>query len=108
MRNILLLAGVTIPAIYFANLFGVGAVTPGFDHGSTLPSDLGREDAGGAPQIFNLSLIAVGVCGVLAAIGLFLALRAFGVSMISYGVFPLPDPRHHSLDLLLILSMLTP
>ena len=138
MRNILLIAGIAIPVIYFANLFGVGAVAPGFDHASALPSELGSEDMGramrGAAQcthcftanyIFNAGLIAVGACGALAAIGLFLALRvisngvvlagltalcmlAFGISMMSYGVFPMPDPRHHSLDMLLILSMLTP
>ncbi len=75
--------------------------------------------------LFNAGLIAVGVCGLLAAFGLFLALGAisggaigagltglamlcFGASIISYGLFPLPDPHHHSLDALLIVSMLTP
>jgi hypothetical protein len=124
MRNLLLMAGIAIPVVYFANLFGVGAVTPGFNHGATLPSELGRDGMANA-ALFNIGLTAVGVFGMLAAFGLFLGLRqisnglilasltalgmlAFGVSMIVYGAFPLPDPRHHSLDLLIILSMLTP
>jgi|CXWL01.1.fsa_nt_gi hypothetical membrane protein len=123
-RSILLAFGVAIPFLYFANLFGIGAITPGFDHATLLPSELGRDGMLNA-ALFNTGLIAVGVCGVLAAIGLFLALRqisggvilasltalcmlAFGVSMIVYGVFSLPDPRHYSPSLLIIASMLAP
>lgn len=124
MRTVLLAAGIAIPAVYFANLFGVGAITPGFDQGSLLPSELGREGMANA-ALFNAGLIATGVCGVLAALGLFLGLKqisggfilatltalgmlAFGASMIVYGIFALPDPRHYSASIPIILSMLTP
>ncbi|GAN00536.1 hypothetical protein U91I_04202 [alpha proteobacterium U9-1i] len=124
MRTFLLAAGIAIPFVYFANLFGVGAITPGFDQGALLPSELGRDGMANA-MLFNAGLMATGACGVLAALGLFLALRqnsggvilagltalcmlAFGVSMIVYGVFSLPDPRHYSPSLLIIASMLAP
>src|SRR5262245_20427120 len=121
MRNLLLIAGIAIPVVYLANLFGVGAMTPGFDQSTTLPSELGRDGMANA-ALFNAGLIAVGACGVLADLGLFSTRRditgAFILSsriarcflacatvIVVYGVFPHPDERHHSLDILLIASM---
>ncbi len=116
MHRVLLAAGVAIPFVYFANLFGVGAITPLFDHGSLLPSELGRE---GMPHalLFNAGLIAVGVLGLLASAGLFLGLRAiggnlmsaltalsfvcFGIAMIMAGVFALPNPLHYGFNIIL-------
>jgi hypothetical protein len=34
MRSFLLAAGIAIPFVYFASLFVVGALTPGFGHGA--------------------------------------------------------------------------
>lgn len=117
MHRILLAAGVAIPFVYFANLFGVGAITPLFDHGSLLPSELGRE---GMPHalLFNTGLVVVGVLGLLASAGLFVGLRAvggnlilsaltalsfvcFGIAMIMAGVFALPNPLHYGFNIIL-------
>lgn len=116
MRTFLLAAGVAIPFVYFATLFGVGALTPGFDHGSQLPSELGRYGMANA-ALFNAGLIAVGVCGLLASLGLWLGLRArgtnailtllialtvasLGVSMVMAGAFPLPNPLHYGFNII--------
>lgn len=116
MRAILLAAGVAIPFVYFATLFGVGAVTPGFDHGAQLPSELGRDGMANA-ALFNVGLIAVGLCGLLASAGLWLGLRAsgtnailallialtvacLGVSMVMAGAFPLPNPLHYGFNII--------
>jgi hypothetical membrane protein len=123
MRTWLLIAGILIPVVYFANLFGVGAMTPFFDHGASPPSELGREGRSHA-ALFNAGLIVVGVLSVLAATGLFLGLRhisggvilagltmlsmlAFGVSMLMAGAFPLPNPLHYGFNIIL-LALLTP
>lgn len=116
MRNILLAAGIAIPFIYCATLFGVGAITPGFDHGSQLPSELGRDGAANA-LVFNAGLLAVGACALLASAGLWLGLRTvgtniilalltalpvacLGISMVMAGAFPLPNPLHYGFNII--------
>lgn len=117
MRTLLLAAGVAIPFLYFATVFGVGAMTPSFDHGAQLPSELGRESMANA-LLFNAGLIAVGICGLLASLGLWLGLRGgkaisdilaflvalsvacLGVSMVMAGAFPLPNPLHYGFNII--------
>jgi hypothetical membrane protein len=130
MRTVLLAAGIAIPFLYFANLFGIAAMTPGFDHGSQLPSDLGSEETAravrqtlqcthcaGSVVAFNIGLIAVGVCALLASAGLWLGLRAsganpilalltalsvacLGIAMVMAGAFPLPNPLHYGFNII--------
>lgn len=110
-----LAAGVLLPFVYFVNLFGWAALTPGFDHASMMPSDAGRA---GQPYAgpFNAGLIAVAALGLFAAVGLWfgferiraqmgfgsaavlsLALGSFALGMA--GAFPLPDPLHYGFGL---------
>jgi hypothetical membrane protein len=116
-RRLLLAAGIAVPFIYFANLIAAEAMTPGFNPGSQMPSELGLA---GLPlaAVFNAGLIAVGVALVLAALGLFLGLAKLGANtalaaatgislamagaaMAMAGLFPLPDPLHYGFNLLL-------
>lgn len=116
-ERLFLAGGVAVPFVYFANLIGVGLLTPGFDQASQMPSELG---AAGAPcaGLFNAGLIAVGIALAAAAIGLTLGLRKIGAhwilaaltglslalpafAMTMAGLFPLPDPLHYGFNVLL-------
>lgn len=113
----LLAGGVALPFIYFANLIVGGLLTPGFDHASQMPSELG---VAGVPYagLFNAGLIAVGVALAFGAGGLLLGLRKLGVhwglaaltglslalpafAMAMAGLFPLPNPLHYGFNVLL-------
>jgi len=116
MRAVLLAAGIAIPVLYFANLIGVGALTPRFDHGAALPSELGRDGMANA-ALFNIGLVAVGACALMASVGLWLGLRAagantilsaltalsvacLGVAMVMAGAFALPNPLHYGFNII--------
>jgi len=124
MRDKFLLAcGAAVPFIYFANLFGFGWLTPGFDQGSQMPSELG---IAGLPfaGLFNVGLIAVGVALLLGAFGLAAGLRRIGAhwvlaeitalsmglagfAMAMAGLIPLPDPLHYGFNVL-VAGVFTP
>ena len=65
LTRMLLIAGITMPIIYFAALFIAGVLYPDYSHIRQLPSELGAD---GAPYefafAFNLALIIVGLCGL--------------------------------------------
>lgn len=121
--QLFLAAGVALPFIYFANLFGFGWLTPGFDQASQMPSELG---IAGLPfaGLFNAGLIAVGVALLLAGIGLAIGLRKIGThwvlaeltslsvglpgyAMVMAGLIPLPDPLHYGFNVA-VAGALTP
>lgn len=109
MRIPLLLAGVVGPLIYVAFALAGHWLAPGFDPAVRLVSELGLAEMPSA-VLFNAGLIAAGALTMLAALGLFLetarrnapvagglaglAVAAFGASIVTGGLFPLPDERH--------------
>jgi hypothetical protein len=122
-EHVLLAGGVAVPFIYFANLFGFGWLTPGFDQGSQMPSELG---IAGLPfaGLFNAGLIAVGAGLLLGAFGLASGLRRIGAhwvlaeftalsmglagfAMAVAGFVPLPDPMHYGFNVL-VAGVFTP
>lgn len=119
----LLACGIAVPFIYFANLFGFGWLTPAFDQGSQMPSELG---IAGLPfaGLFNAGLVAVGVALLLGAFGLAGGLRRIGAhwalaeltalsmglagfAMAIAGIVPLPDPLHYGFNVI-IAGVFTP
>jgi hypothetical protein len=116
MIRYLLACGVAVPFVYFANLFVAGWMTPGFDHGAQLPSELGLAGLPFAGP-FNAGLIAVGVALLLGAFGLAGGLRRIGAhwilaeltslsiglagfAMTMAGLVPLPHPLHYGFNVL--------
>jgi hypothetical membrane protein len=121
--RLLLGCGAAVPFIYFANLFVFGRLTPGFDHASQMPSELGVASVPFA-ALFNAGLIVVGVALVLGAVGLAIGLRKIGAhwvlaeltslsvglagyAMAMAGLIPLPDPLHYGFNVI-VAAALTP
>lgn len=120
----LLIGGIVMPVIYFTGLLVAGLLYPGWAPLTQPPSDLGAESARYGP-IMNLGLIGSGLAGVSGAAGLWVGLRSNGAPLIlagpaalslalgsvglgMSGVYPLPDPLHHSFGLLTLTAALTP
>ncbi len=118
MSKVLTAGLIIAPILYYFALFAGAATYPGYDHMTRYASELG---AAGAPypQLFNISIIAMGVASVLGAMGMAmslaqlthrwlwpvlagLAFALWGVSMIMGGVFPMPDDRHGAFGLGLV------
>lgn len=110
LEKALLAAGVAVPILYYGNLVLSSLFYPGYSHVRQYASELGGPDAP-HPAIFNTLTMILGVCGVAAGVGLYLAVRRltgrtvlaalagllavlFGVAMIFGGAFPMPDERH--------------
>lgn len=107
----LLTAGLIVaPILYYFALFAGAAMYPGYDHVTRYASELGAEGAP-YPQLFNYSIIAMGVASVLGALGMALsftnlsqrwlwatlagvAFALWGAAMIMGGLYPMPDERH--------------
>lgn len=111
----LLLAGATVPFLYFGTQAAALVVNPYFNVLAQQPSELGCCHAN-LSQIANFGFILTGAAAMLGGIGLVSGLRAsgahillaflagacmllFGVAMTMSGVFPLPDPRHYGFGL---------
>lgn len=118
MRRILTRALIAAPLCYYFGLFAGAAAYPGYDHMTRYASELGAADAP-YPIIFNASIIACGMAAIAGAIGLALTLNAmnrrwgwaaaagavlalWGASMITGGLFPMPDERHGAFGLGLV------
>ena len=110
MQRLLPWALIAIPVLYYFGLFAGAATYPGYSHMTNYASELG---AAGAPhpELFNVSIILMGIVALAAAalltpaitgIGgqkLWAALAAaalglWGASMVMGGMFPMPDERH--------------
>ena len=114
---ILLVAGVSVPVLYFGPILVASLFYPGYSHARQFASELGAQGAPSASAaIFNTGTIACGAAETAGSLGMFGALRrlhtslvvsiltasalgAFGVSDVISGLFPLPDPRHHTFGL---------
>lgn len=119
IQRALLWAGVALPFVYFANLFGTALAWPGFEHGSTLPSELGTA-ASPLAGVFNAGLAASGVLGLAGAVGLWLARRSLmaallglclalpALSLIVAAAFPLPSPHHLAFNIVLAGALVPP
>ena len=110
MRKVLLAAIIAVPVLYYFALLVGAATYPGYSHVTRYASELGAAEAP-YPWLFNYSIIAMGLCAILGAVGLAGALRdlsgkriwaiaagmalaIWGVSMVMGGWFPMPDDRH--------------
>jgi hypothetical membrane protein len=109
-EKILLMAGVAVPILYFANLLINSLLYPGYSHVTQYVSELGAAEAPYA-ALFNAVIILLGVVGVVAGFGFFYAIRRlggnrvlaalgglfvslWGIGTLLAGVFPMPDERH--------------
>jgi hypothetical membrane protein len=110
VSRILVVGLILAPILYYFGMFAGAATYPGYDHITRYASELGAADAP-YPQIFNYSIIAMGIASILGAVGLTLTLRElsggwvwpllagitfaiWGTSMVMGGVYPMPDERH--------------
>lgn len=106
----LLMAGIAVPILYFANLLVNSLLYPGYSHVTQYVSELGAADAPYAP-LFNSVIVLLGVLGVAAGFGVYFAVRRlggigvlaalsgllvsfWGIGTVLAGVFPMPDDRH--------------
>jgi hypothetical membrane protein len=109
-ERVLLLAGIAVPILYFAAVFGGSLLYPGYDHLSQYASELGMADQRSAP-FFNSGIAAAGLAAVIGAVGIYrvasreggrrawsmaagVMLALFGAAMVMGGLFAMPDPRH--------------
>lgn len=119
IQRLLLWAGIAMPFVYFANLFGAALAWPGFDHATAAPSELGTAAAPLA-GLFNACLLLSGLLGLAGAIGLQRAWRnitasllaiAFALpalSLVVAAVFPLPSPHHLAFNIVLAGLLIPP
>lgn len=108
--KLLLLAGVAVPILYFANLLINSLLYPGYSHVTQYVSELGSE-AAPYKALFNTGVILVGAAGAAAGFGFFYAVRRlggnrvlaalagllttlWGIAILMAGLFPMPDERH--------------
>ena len=120
----LLIAGVLVPVLYYAALVVTPLFWPGYSHVRQYASELGSADSP-RPELFNVTIVAAGVAAMLAAGGLFLALKRlggralpsllaglavflWGFSFVMGGLFPMPDPRHGGFGLGLAMHLAPP
>ena len=118
MKKLLLAGLIAAPSLYYLGLLAGAATYPGYDHAVRYASELGAADAP-HPWLFNYSIIACGVAGLIGALGASLALRQisgrwgfaiatgvvlalWGVAMIMGGAYPMPDERHGGFGLGLV------
>lgn len=108
--KLLLMAGVAVPILYFANLLINSLLYPGYSHATQYVSELGSSKAPYA-ALFNAGVILVGAAGVAVGFGFFYAVRRlggnrvlaalagllttlWGIAIMMAGLFPMPDERH--------------
>jgi hypothetical membrane protein len=110
LTRIALGIGIAVPVLYFGTQLVAARFYPGYNFLTQAASELGS-DAALYPWIFNIGAVATGIAGLMAAVGVFRALRSLdthpflaglitltlvagAVGSLWAGVFPLPDPRH--------------
>ena len=115
LEKALLAAGVAVPLLYGAALLGTSLFWPGYSHLTQYASELGSA-ASPRPALFNRTIVAAGLCAMLAAVGFIAALErighralasflaglavfAWGAAFVMGGLFPMPDPRHGAFGL---------
>lgn len=108
--RLLLMAGVAVPILYFANLLINSLLYPGYSHVTQYVSELGAPEAP-YRALFNSGVILVGAAGFAAGFGFFFAARRlggnrvlaalaglflslWGIAIVMAGMFPIPDERH--------------
>lgn len=106
-----LAAGIATPFLYFGTQLVAAPFYPGYSFLSQVASELGAERAPSA-SVFNVGVFLTGIATLLAAVGVFRALKAkgihpvwvwivalalvsCGVGSINAGIFHLPNPRHN-------------
>jgi len=118
-----LYAAIAMPVLYFGAQLLAAPFYPGYSFAQDTASMLGTTTSH-HPWIFNLGAMLTGVAGLVGALGLLRALRAVtwttlaalvalcvvanGVLSLKAGMFPMPDPRHASWQLLMFPILLAP
>lgn len=108
--QLLLAAGIAVPVLYFATVFGTPLASPGYSHLTQYASELGMAGSPSA-RWFNAGIFLTGLAAIVASPGMYLAARRdgagrlwpalaalslglFGVGLMLGALFPMPDPRH--------------
>jgi hypothetical membrane protein len=124
VERALLVAGVLVPVLYYAALIGTALFWPGYSHARQYASELGSAQSP-RPGLFNYTIVAAGLAAMLAAAGVFMALRRigdrvlpsflaglalflWGVAFVMGGLYPMPDPRHNAFGLALAMHLVGP
>lgn len=119
-----LMAAVAVPIIYFGVQIAAAAFYPGYSFNLQAASMLGSSYSQ-HPMIFNTGAILTGVAALIGGFGIGVAFRwrgvsavlcgaisfcvaILGITSIKAGLFPLPDPRHSSWQVLTVFLLLTP
>lgn len=118
---LLKIAGTAVPLLYFGTLLLSSLFYPGYSHVTQYASELGSA-AARWPAIFNTGIVLTGVAGILAGIGFILVflrrdagrlpgilagafLSLLGASLIVGGLYPMPDPRHGSFGIGMVIHL---
>ena len=118
-----LYGAIAMPFLYFAAQLIAAPFYPGYSFANDTASMLGTS-VSRQPWIFNLGAMLTGVAGIAGSFGLFHALRkasgtllallaaicvvANGVLSLKAGLFPMPDPRHASWQILMFPTLAAP
>ena len=123
LTRMCLLAAAAVPLVYFGIQMVAAPFYPGYSFSLQSVSMLGTQFSR-EPWIYNVGAILIGFFAFGGAFGLYLVFRtktsfplslliAFsvactGVVCVRGGMFPMPDPRHSSWNVLQNLSIITP
>jgi hypothetical membrane protein len=118
-----LLAAAAVPVVYFGIQIVAAPFYPGYSFSLQSVSMLGTQFSR-EPWIYNVGAMLIGSCAFGAAFGLYLVFQTktsfplslligisvacTGVVCVRGGMFPMPDPRHSSWNVLQNLSIITP
>jgi hypothetical membrane protein len=118
-----LLAAAAVPAVYFGIQIVAAPFYPGYSLSLQSVSMLGTQFSR-EPWIYNVGAMLTGFCAFGAALGLYLVFRTktsfplslligisvacTGIVCVRGGMFPMPDPRHSSWNVLQNLTIITP
>ena len=123
LTSLCLLAAAATPILYFATQIVAAPFYPGYSFSQQSVSMLGTHFSR-YPWIFNTGAMLTGLAALGAALGLYrffrrktnillswligVSVACIGVMSLKSGMFPMPDPRHNSWDLLQNLTIITP
>lgn len=118
-----LLAATAMPIIFFGTQIAAAPFYPGYSFSQQSISMLGTSFSR-RPWIFNAGETLTGVTALAAALGLYqvfrwktnfllscligFAVACIGIMGVKAGMFPMPDPRHNSWELLQNFIIITP